>query len=251
MSNRSGSETGPRGRRLVTVLGALALLGLVAAGCSIVHKATTAVRDLEGNKATIAGFTSSLASQPSTFEVRYTTTGSSPSVVVYAARAPDEVAFTVTPSGSGTPSLDLVVNASGEYACEPPRQGAPPTACQRLASSTKASEAQVYDLYTPAHWVAFLRGLALAAGLAGDKVSRSSMSVNGFALSCVDLVAAGVSGTSVICSTSFGLLGYVKVASDQASFEITSYSGSPEASLFALPPGATVTTTPATNTPTT
>ncbi|HLJ09121.1 MAG TPA: hypothetical protein VKX24_11320 [Acidimicrobiia bacterium] len=250
MSNRFGSATSPRGRRLVSGLGALALPVLVATGCSIVHKAATAVHAVEGNRATIDGFTSSLSSQPSSFEVRYATTGSSPGVVVYAAQSPDEVAFTLTPSGSATPSLDVVVNPSGEYACEPPGQGSPPTACQKLASADKASEAQVYGLYTPAHWVAFLRGLALAAGLAGDKVSRSSMSVNGFALSCVDLVASGVPGTSVICSTSFGLLGYVKVASDPTSFEITSYSSSPGASLFALPPGATVSTSPATTAPT-
>ena len=68
------------------------------------------------------------------------------------------------------------------------------------------------------------------------------MSVNGFSLSCVDFVATGVPGTSTICTTTQGLLGYVKVASDSTSFEITSYSGSPDPSLFTLPPGATVTT---------
>lgn len=39
-----------------------------------------------------------------------------------------------------------------------------------------------------------------------------------------------------------GMLGYVSVASDSTSFQITEYSSSPSASLFQLPPGATVTT---------
>ena len=39
-----------------------------------------------------------------------------------------------------------------------------------------------------------------------------------------------------------GILGYVRVAPDTASFEITSYSPSPSASLFKLPPGAKITT---------
>jgi hypothetical protein len=54
-------------------------------------------------------------------------------------------------------------------------------------------------------------------------------------------VTAGVTGTSKICTTSQGILGYVKVASDANSFEIKSYSTSPPASLFRLPRGATVT----------
>ena len=40
------------------------------------------------------------------------------------------------------------------------------------------------------------------------------MTVNGFSMSCVDLQASGVPGTSTICTTSQGILGYVKVASD-------------------------------------
>ena len=84
----------------------------------------------------------------------------------------------------------------------------------------------------------------MVAGLAGDKVSSSTMTVNGFAMQCVDLVAGGVAGTSTICSTAQGVLGYVKVASNPTSFEIQSYSTTPSPSLFELPAGATVTTSP-------
>jgi hypothetical protein len=66
--------------------------------------------------------------------------------------------------------------------------------------------------------------------------------VNGFAMSCVDFKAAGVAGTSTICTTAQGILGYVKVASNSTTFEIKSYSTAPPAALFALPPGAKVTT---------
>ena len=70
------------------------------------------------------------------------------------------------------------------------------------------------------------------------------MTVNGFAMQCVDLVAPGVPGTSTICTTAQDILGYVKVASDSTSFEITSYSASPAPSLFELPAGARITTPP-------
>ena len=55
-----------------------------------------------------------------------------------------------------------------------------------------------------------------------------------------------MTGTSTICSTAQGILGYVNVASDSVSFEIQKYSTSPQSSLFALPPGATITTIPTT-----
>ncbi len=59
---------------------------------------------------------------------------------------------------------------------------------------------------------------------------------------CVDFrAAAGVAGTSKICTTAQGILGYVKVASDATSFQLKSYSASPPDSLFRLPPGAKVT----------
>ena len=67
------------------------------------------------------------------------------------------------------------------------------------------------------------------------------MTVNGFAMRCVDFQASGIPGTSTICTTEQGILGYVKVASDATSFEITNYSPSPTATLFELPAGATVT----------
>lgn len=88
------------------------------------------------------------------------------------------------------------------------------------------------------------RGYSLAAGFAGVRVVGSRRTVNGFRLRCVDYRTTGVAGTSTACTTARGIPGYVKVAGIPASFEITSYSRSPAATLFELPPGAIVTGPP-------
>jgi hypothetical protein len=138
------------------------------------------------------------------------------------------------------------VNSSGEFSCTLPSSSASgPSAvasCEKLGPVDAASENKIFDFYTPAHWVSFLKDFSLAAGFAGDKVTSSTMTVNGFAMSCVDFQASGVPGISTICTTAQGILGYVKVASDATNFEIKAYSASPQTSLFELPPGAKVTT---------
>jgi len=220
----------------------LVIVGFGLTGCGIVAKVRNVAHQVEGNKATIDAFSTKLQSgQPPTFEVDYTTTGTSPAKIVYAVEAPKALAFTETPSGANAPSVDIIVNSSGEYSCSGAGSGGVP-ACERVQAADQAGQNQIFDFYTPAHWVAFLKDFALAAGFAGDKVTSSTMTVNGFAMSCVDFNAPGVAGTSTICTTAQGLLGYVKVAGDATSFEITSYTTSPSASLFELPPGAKITT---------
>jgi hypothetical protein len=233
---------------------ALVVAGFGLCGCSIVKAAEKIKHDVEGNKATIDTFTNKIQSgEATTFEATYVTTGSSPATIVYAVQPPKGLAFTDTPSGAGGsgPSVDVVVNSSGEYACTPPSGAGASWTCQKLGTADAAAQNKIFDLYTPTHWVGFLKDFSLAAGIAGDKVTSSTMSVNGFAMQCVDFVAPGVSGTSTICTTTQGILGYVKVASDSTSFEITKYSGSPPSSLFQLPPGAKVTTPPSSTTATT
>jgi hypothetical protein len=231
-----------RGNNLVPVF-AVCGLALVVANCGLVNKVKTVVHNVEGNKATIDSFTKDLQStQTMAFEATYTTTGSSPATIVYAVDpASHGLAFHQSATGSGSSNTQLIVNSAGEYACSQSSAGAQ-WSCDKLGSTDAALQNRVFDIYTPSHWVAFLKGASLVAGLAGDKVSSSTMSVNGFDMQCVDLVAPGVPGTSTICTTSQGILGYVKVASDSTSFQITNYSGSPSPSLFQLPPGATVTT---------
>jgi len=252
-----------RGRRgASTIAAAVLTLGTLLTGCSIIRAVHKAAKTIEGNKTTIDGFTSKIQSGPTKpFEVTYVTTGSSPATIVYAVDPPSGVTFKDTTTTTGTTttgsvgSLDIIVNASGEYVCSPPAAAgsgsASPTTCEKLGKATAAQENQIFDFYTPSHWITFLKDFSLAAGFAGDKVTSSSMTVNGFGMSCVDFVAKGVPGTSTICTTSQGILGYVKVASDSTSFQIKSYSSSPDPSLFQLPPGAKVTTVTTTPPPTT
>jgi hypothetical protein len=244
-----GSASHPPSIRRTGVVAVTLAVGLFGFGaCSAISKVRTAVHDIRGNKATIDAFSTKMQSDmATTFEATYVTTGSAPATIIYAVQPPKGVAFTDTPSGGtgDTTPVHLVVNASGEFACSQSGSAVPWT-CQKLGTADAATQNKLFDFYTPTHWIAFLRVFSLAAGIAGDKVSSSTMTVNGFHLNCVDFVAPGVPGTSTICSTAQGILGYVNVASSSTSFEIQAFSSSPPASLFELPPGATVTTTPTT-----
>jgi hypothetical protein len=223
------------------VVVAVCTVGLT--GCSIVNKVKTAEHDVAGNKATIDTFTNKIqSSTTATFEATYETTGASPATIVYAVQPPQGLAFTETPSSSSGPTADIIVNSTGEYSCSPPSSASSTWTCQKLGSATATVENQIFDLYTPSHWVGFLKGFSVAAGIAGDTVTTSTMTVNGFAMQCVNFRAPGGPGLSTICTTDQGILGYVKVASDSTNFEIKSYSPSPSALLFQLPPGAKITT---------
>jgi hypothetical protein len=222
---------------LALVVGAVSLTG-----CSVVRAAHKIANTVEGNKHVIDAFTTTLKSGgPASFEAVYATTGATPATIVYGAQPPNEVAITDSPSGSGGTDVDLVTNNGGPYFCTRPNAGTARWSCQIGSGGTAAQEQALVDIYTPAHWVRFLDDFSLAAGFAGDKVATSTMSVNGFAMTCVDFVTPGVAGTSTICTTAQHLLGFVRVASSSTSFEITSFSTSPPASLFAVPAGATIT----------
>ncbi|HVB92631.1 MAG TPA: hypothetical protein VND70_11110 [Acidimicrobiales bacterium] len=246
-TNRSGTDVNHL-RRGVVVAVALMVGAFGFNACSLINKVKTAIHDIRGNKATIDAFNSKLQSGGSTtFEATYVTSGSSPATVVYAVQPPKGLAFADTPTGgSGSTSpVHLVVNQSGEYACNQPSASGTGSStqwtCDKLGAASASVQNQIFDFYTPSHWIGFLRDFSLAAGFAGDKVTSSTMTVNGFDMNCVDFVAAGVPGKSTICTTAQGILGYVKVASDATSFAIKSYTTSPPASLFELPPGAKVT----------
>jgi hypothetical protein len=229
--------------RIGFLMAVLVAAGTLATGCSVVNKVKQDVHTVESNKSTVDSFTQNLQSNKDTpFEATYMTTGSAPATIVYAVDpSAGGLAFHETQTGSSASNLQIIVNSSGEYVCN--QSGAAGTwSCQKLGTADAASENRIFDLYTPSHWVSFLKGVSLVAGLSGDKVTTSTKSLNGFDMNCIDLVAKGVAGTSTICSTSQGILGYVSVASDSTSFEITDFSSSPSPSLFQLPPGATITT---------
>jgi hypothetical protein len=238
--------------RIGIPLAIVVTVGVLASGCSALSKVRQDVHNVENNRSTIDSFTQKLQSDNSTpFEATYTTTGSSPATVVYAVDpSSGGLVFHETQTGADASNLQVIVNSSGEYVCNQ-SGSAGPWSCQKHGTADAATENKIFDFYTPSHWISFLKGVSLVAGLVGDKVTSSTMSLNGFDMNCVDLVAHGVPGTSTICSTTQGILGYVKVASDSTSFQITNYSSSPSASLFQLPPGATVTTVTTPTTPTT
>jgi len=246
LTSPPGSRRAPSSvsaRRSLAGLAVVVALACAAsvAGCSLATAVKKAVSTVEANKAALDLFTAKLKSgQPSQFDVTYITTGSSASKVVYAARPPASLLFSAGQGGSGSPLnvARLIINPSGAYACT--RAPGAGWVCDKLPKSSASAQQKMLDFYSPAHWVSFLRGVALTAGFAGDKVSSSTMTVNGFALQCVDLRAPGVAGISKICTTAQHLLGYVQVASDATSFEIKSYAGSPPASLFNLPAGAKI-----------
>jgi hypothetical protein len=227
---------------------ALTLSGFGLAGCGVVTAVNKVTHAMAANKAIIDQFTSGLkSSKATTFEATYVTTGSTPTKIVYAVRPPKDLAFTDTTSGGGSASIntvDLIVNSTGAYSCFPRSSGSvsgPGWTCQKLGAASADTRNKVLGLYTPSHWITFLRDFSLAAGFAGDKVTTSDMTLNGFSMHCVDFRAPGVAGTSKICTTKPGILGYVKVASNATSFQLKSYSVSPPDSLFKLPPGARVT----------
>jgi len=230
-----------RGPALPAVTMAAAALLFASAGCAVVSKINHIRHAIESNKTVIDGFTAGLKSGKATpFQATYVTTGSSPTTVTYAVQPPKDISFKETSANGGTSQVDLIGNASGEYSCSRASSGSAWT-CQKLAKATAATQNELFSIYTPSHWVSFLEAFSIAAGIAGDHVTTSTMSVNGFSLKCVDFTAKGVKGTSTICTTAQNILGYVSVAQQTTSFEIKSYTATPPASAFQLPPGASIT----------
>jgi hypothetical protein len=237
---------GVRNRGTAAVLATALVTALVSAllsGCAVVNTINKVRHAVNGNRAVIQTFAQGLkSSQATAFEATYSTTGGSPTTVTYAVQPPKDVAFTQAAAGGsgGTSDLNLISNAQGEYACSRTSASAS-WSCQKLSKIEALAQNQLVGFYTPSHWITFLQTFSIAAGIAGDKVTTSTLTVNGFAMKCVDFHAKGVKGQSTICTTSQNVLGYVKVAGESTSFEITSYKSSPSPSLFQLPPGAKVT----------
>jgi hypothetical protein len=234
-------------RRTATVLAATAALATGLSGCAavgVVKAANHSRQNVEGVRSTLDGFAKSLSTNaPSAFVTTYTTSGHSPATIRYAVQPPNRIAFSETPSphaGSQASELHLIANPTGEYSCS--GSTARPS-CQKLGTARAADLNGIIDVYTPAHYAALLKGVALAAGLAGAHVGTSLKTVNGFALRCV-YYQNPVGGRTTLCVTKAGVIGYAKIGSDPTTLRITSYSASPPAALFTLPPGARLTAAP-------
>jgi len=219
---------------------ACAFLVLAASGCSVVNKINSIRHTLDQNRATIQAFTKDLKNAKAVpFQATYVTTGTTPTTVVYAVRPPKDISFSESAAGGSASATKLIGNSSGEYACSQSSPGAQ-WSCDKLGKASAIAQNKLFAIYTPSHWVVFLHAFAIVAGLAGDKVTTSTKTVNGFAMNCIDLFAKG-NGSSTICTTRQNILGYVKVAAQSTAFEIKSYTSSPPAPAFQLPAGATVT----------
>ncbi|HET9894170.1 MAG TPA: hypothetical protein VFQ44_04495 [Streptosporangiaceae bacterium] len=224
-----------------TALFAMLLIGGLS-GCGVIRTINNVRHAVDGNRAAIKSFTQNLKSAEATpFQATYVTTGDSPTTVTYSVQPPKEVAFmqTAAEDNSGTADLDLVSNSSGEYSCSS-EGGTASWSCTKLGKAEAIAQNEIVGLYTPAHWVTFLEALSITAGFAGDKVTNSTMTVNGFSLNCVNFTTKH-EGTSTICTTAQNILGYVKVGGTSTSFAIKSYTSSPPASAFQLPAGAKIT----------
>src|SRR5215472_3661358 len=163
---------------------ALLIAGLT--GCGVVQKINNISHAVNANRAAVKAFTQGLKSGEATpFAATYVTTGGSPAKVTYAVQPPTDVAFAETAPGSGTANLDLVSNSSGEFSCTSATASSG-WSCQKLGKAEAVAQNQIVNFYTPSHWVTFLEAFSIAAGVAGDKVTTSSMTVNGFSMHCVD-----------------------------------------------------------------
>jgi hypothetical protein len=217
---------------------ALAVAGL--SGCTVLSKVGHISHEVQRNRAVVNAFTKGLRkTKTMPFEATYVTTGTSPETVTYAVRPPGDVSFKETGGGSASSDIDLISTSSGGYSCTKTPASAQ-WECRKLGKATRLAQRALVSIYTPSHWVSFLSGFSFVASVAGDKLSTSTMAVNGFPLSCLDFVTKGVKGTSRICTTAQDILGYVNVASEPTSFEIKSYATSPPASAFLVPAGAKV-----------
>ena len=237
---RPRAADGPRG-----VLGCVLIASaLVLSSCSAISAVKKIEHAVNANTAAINSFSKGIKSGATTaFSATYASTGASPATVVYAVDPTHGSSFSETPSSqsASTPAIKVIVNPTGEFICTQETSAAT-WSCKKADPLSTADERKVVDFYTPSHWLTFLRGFSLIAGLAGDAVTSSSMVVNGFAMNCVNLKTPGQAERSTICTTQQGILGYVEVAGDSTSFEMTAFTSTPDPSLFTLPAGASVST---------
>ena len=149
--------------------------GLGLSGCSAISKVKSVAQSVETNRKTMNSFTSKIQDgEAKPFQATYVTTGDNPTTVVYAVQPPKGLSFTNTPSstssagtgGAAVPNIDIIVNSTGEYSCTPPdtsgSAGKGTWACQMLSASDAQEQNAIFDFYTPAHWVNFLKGFSLA-----------------------------------------------------------------------------------------
>lgn len=270
MSPKTGHHTA------AAVAGAVLLAGLVLAGCTAGHAVKKASRlaastrppastrpaastraaanhlvastPAPAGKGTVGAFIANLQASPAKpFEVKYLLAGliraKGPDMAVYAVRPPDGLLFSETSLLGG--GRRIVVNGSGEYRCVQRGTGHGPWTCQQLSEASAATQARKFAVYTAAHWAAYLKKAAFAAGAKATTFTQPAdapptvrKDARGEGMNCLGFRASR-SGISTVCAAAPGILGSV-LNCRGASFAMEWYITSPPASLFQLPSGAKV-----------
>jgi len=268
-------STGHRGA--AAFVGAVLLGGLCLAGCTGVttakkpaHRAAgapavdivvprgTAPRgtapaawmaaDTAAGKRAIGSFIAKLQAHAATpFEAKYLFgAGKVPAAIVYAVWPPNGLLFSESPM-SGRNRTRIVVNGSGEYLCIQRGTGQAQWKCRQLSEASASAQNKTFGIYTAAHWATYLKNVVRAAGtkvttsttMRPDAPPTSRKAARDGGMNCIGFRTAS-SGISTICAAAPGILGSVLLCRGH-SFPMEWYITSPAASLFQLPPGATVT----------
>jgi outer membrane murein-binding lipoprotein Lpp len=248
MSRSHSQEKDIAPRQWVLVIAAVLLaVGGLLAGCSSSHQSVrSSASSVSSNSAGSARSLNSIASKlqgsaDTPYEAIYTSSGgSSPTKTLeFAESPPDNFAFIGTAAnGSKT---ELISTARLSVSCT--QTGASWT-CVQLPRAQVAAFTRAFQIYKSSYWTKILGGMKSAATGGGLKVTTSTRTLAGQHLQCITYSGRTAGAGGELCVTNDGVLGYVHNAASNTTFQLVSYSTSPPPSVFALPPGATVRTTP-------
>jgi hypothetical protein len=227
-------------------------LSLVVGGCGIggIGKVINAVHALVNAAGSLRDLQSEIKKgEDASFAATYETTGSggASSTVVTVAQEPGGKYAFVAP-GTGGGATDLVGDGKDQYECSQSSAGGQWACLQspEVGGTSGPGATPLFD-FTGAFVYGLAEALEVEAAIAGFKVTNTTMTLSGVPLKCVTLTGKvnGQEGTYEWCVTGDGIIGMAKytgaTAGDGSSFELTKLSTSPPASLFAPPPGASLT----------
>jgi hypothetical protein len=230
----------PKATWVIPVPGLLALV-LTAGACTSSSANSVAAPTTTAAASGLGQITSKLEGSGSlTFAAVYAVSGnnSEASTIEFAQKPPNSYSF-VTTKPDGTKS-ELISDGAAAYSC---RQAASAWTCASLPADQFRGLVDAFQIYRGSFWASDLAALSANAA-AGVTVTPSTLSSAGVQLQCVTYAGGPAGPGGEICVSRAGILGYVHDVSTDQTFKLTSYTTSPDASVFAVPTGATVTTIP-------
>ncbi|MHB8439189.1 MAG: hypothetical protein ACYDD4_08515 [Acidimicrobiales bacterium] len=225
-----------RPARTSIVLSMIVAGGLVLAACSSSPSSsttsTTAPASGASGSAQLSAVSAALAKQShAVFEATYSLSEGGNSQTVTIAQDSPKTYFSASGAeviSTGQANQVLYCSNSGNVVCVPESGGVDPIASLVNIFSANAVIAALHSAQAQAQ-----------ANAAGVGLSYSTQSFAGQSATCVTV--AGPT-TGKYCVTNSGILAYVSAAG--ATFQLTSYTSSPPASIFSAPAGATIETVP-------